>query len=173
VPLASHDDDDAERIAAFAGLGVAVSEFPIHLEAAQAAAAAGLRVLLGAPNIVRGGSQGGNMRAMDAFAAGCGHCLCSDYHPPSLLAAVFRLAEAPGWDLPRAAATASAVPAEAVGLRDRGVIAVGQRADLVLARWHPVVGSNGRPVARAASVLCGGRLVIDTADRLDGELACV
>lgn len=154
VALASHDDDTAEKVAAMARLGVTISEFPIGLAAAQAAVAAGMVTLFGAPNVQRGRSSGGNVRALDVIMAGACTGLCADYHPPSLLAAVLRLPEISPLSLPDAVRLASLGPARAAGLGDRGGIANGQRADLVLVRD-----------ARVEAVLVGGRKVLDTVDR--------
>lgn len=154
VPLASHDDDCPARIARMAALGVTISEFPINLGAAHAARQAGMRTILGAPNVVRGASSGGNLRALDAIRAGVCSGLCADYHPPALLAAALRLATLGVLSLPEAVALVSDAPARAVGLLDRGRIAVGSRADLVLVR-------DGR----AECVLVAGRKVYDTVDR--------
>lgn len=157
IALATHDDDSPEFVAAAASLGVAMSEFPINLPTAAAARAQGIATILGAPNIVRGGSQSGNMRALDAVLAGSCDCLCSDYHPPSLLAAALALPALSDLDLPRAVALVSANPARAAGLADRGAIAPGLRADLALVRRH---GS----LALVESTLVAGRLVFSTRD---------
>jgi alpha-D-ribose 1-methylphosphonate 5-triphosphate diphosphatase len=134
VPLASHDDDRPEKVGIVKGLGVAVSEFPINLETAQAARAAGLATLFGAPNILRGKSQSGSMRALDAVLADVADCLCGDYSPAALLPAVLRLPELAGIPLHEAVALVTRNPARAVGLSDRGEIMVGKRADLVAVR---------------------------------------
>jgi alpha-D-ribose 1-methylphosphonate 5-triphosphate diphosphatase len=134
VPLASHDDDRPEKVDIVKGLGVAVSEFPINLETAQAARAAGLATLFGAPNILRGKSQSGSMRALDAVLADVADCLCGDYSPAALLPAVLRLPELAGIPLHEAVALVTRNPARAVGLSDRGEIMVGKRADLVAVR---------------------------------------
>jgi len=131
IPAASHDDDSVERIAAMQALGVRMSEFPINLETAQAAKAQGLPTILGAPNVLRGQSQSGSMRAIDAIRAGVADCLCSDYQPSTLIAAAFAAERQADLSLPRAAALVSANPAAACGLSDRGRIAAGLRADLV------------------------------------------
>jgi alpha-D-ribose 1-methylphosphonate 5-triphosphate diphosphatase len=130
VPTASHDDDDHTRVAAMKELGARMSEFPINLETARAAHAAGLATILGAPNVMRGGSQSGNMRAIDAIEAGVADCLCADYAPATMLAAVAALHQRDGIALHKAARLVTAGPARAAGLTDRGEIAVGQRADL-------------------------------------------
>lgn len=131
VALASHDDDSAEKVDMVKALGTTLSEFPINLEAARAARERGLATLFGAPNILRGGSQAGNMRALDAVLNGVADCLCADYAPATLLPAVLRLPELAGISLAQAVAMVSAAPARAAGLSDRGRIEVGLRADLV------------------------------------------
>jgi alpha-D-ribose 1-methylphosphonate 5-triphosphate diphosphatase len=108
-----------------------VSEFPVNLETAQAARAQGLATLFGAPNILRGKSQSGNMRALDAVLAGVADCLCGDYSPAALLPSVMRLPDLAGIPLAEAVALVTCNPARAAGLHDRGEIAVGKRADLI------------------------------------------
>lgn len=154
VALASHDDDTPAKVAEMAALGVTISEFPIGLEAARAAVAAGMVTLFGAPNVVRGRSASGNVRALDVILAGACTGLCADYHPPSLLAAVLKLARDGACDLPTAVRLATLAPAQAAGLGDRGAIASGMRADLLLLR-------DGRVEA----ALVAGRKVLDTVDR--------
>lgn len=134
IPLASHDDDRPEKVRIVKRLGVTVSEFPINLETAQAARAAGLATLFGAPNILRGKSQSGSMRALDAVKEGVADCLCGDYSPAALLPAVLKLPELAGVKLHEAVALVTCNPARAVGLNDRGVIAAGKRADLLAVR---------------------------------------
>ena len=135
IPLASHDDDRPEKIDVVKTLGVSVSEFPINLETAQAARAAGLATLLGAPNILRGKSQSGSMRALDAVMNGVADCLCGDYSPAALLPAVLKLPSLANIPLHKAVALVTCNPARAVGLNDRGVIASGKRADLLAVRY--------------------------------------
>jgi alpha-D-ribose 1-methylphosphonate 5-triphosphate diphosphatase len=131
IPTASHDDDSVHRIAAMRALGVAMSEFPITLDTAQAAVSCGLPTILGAPNVLRGQSQSGSMRAIDAIRAGVASCLCSDYQPSTLIAAAFAAARQAGIALQQAVALVTANPAQACGLSDRGRIQVGLRADLI------------------------------------------
>ncbi|MBO9355073.1 alpha-D-ribose 1-methylphosphonate 5-triphosphate diphosphatase [Bordetella petrii] len=131
VPTASHDDDSVQRIATMRNLGVSMSEFPINLDTATAAVSCGLPTILGAPNVLRGQSQSGSMRAIDAVRAGVASCLCSDYQPSTLIAAAFAVAAQSDLTLPQAMALVTANPADACGLRDRGRIAAGLRADLV------------------------------------------
>lgn len=144
VPFASHDDARLEHIMEAAELGAVLTEFPTTLEAAQAARAHGLHVLMGSPNLIRGGSHSGNVAAGTLAEAGALDILSSDYIPAALLPAAFRLAdERFGYALPEAVATVTANPAEAAGLDDRGVIEPGRRADLIRVRLI-----EGRPVVR-------------------------
>jgi alpha-D-ribose 1-methylphosphonate 5-triphosphate diphosphatase len=141
--LASHDDTTAQQVATSARHGAAVAEFPTTLEAAGACRSHGVAVMMGAPNIIRGGSHSGNIAAAALAEAGLLDILSSDYVPAALLTGAMRLARLTG-DLPGAMATVTAAPARAVGLADRGRLAPGLRADLV--RLHEV-GDIARPVA--------------------------
>jgi alpha-D-ribose 1-methylphosphonate 5-triphosphate diphosphatase len=134
IPLASHDDATLDHVAESAAFGMRIAEFPTTREAAKASHEQGLRVLMGAPNIVRGGSHSGNIAAAELAAAGVLDILSSDYYPASMLDAAFRLArmEDNDYDLPRAIATVTTTPARCANLHDRGVIEPGKRADLVL-----------------------------------------
>src|SRR3546814_10499239 len=134
-----------EHVTESADYGMAIAEFPTTFEAAEASHARGLKVLMGAPNIVRGGSHSGNIAAADLARRGVLDILSSDYYPASLLQAALGLAEQDnGYDLPRAIATISLAPARAAGLADRGEIAVGLRADLVQAQVHQGQPVNGQ-----------------------------
>ena len=128
--LASHDDTTADHVATSAGHGVRLAEFPTTLEAAHACRDHGIMVMMGAPNLIRGGSHSGNVSAADLAQAGHLDILSSDYVPAGLLAGAMILAGI--WnDLPRAIATVSANPARAAALADRGQIAAGLRGDLI------------------------------------------
>ena len=146
--LASHDDATLAQVAEAAADRVAIAEFPTTVEAAAASHAAGIKVLMGAPNIVRGGSHSGNVAAVELARAGVLDILSSDYVPASLLLAAFELPErAAGVDLASAIRMVTKNPAEATGLSDRGEIVAGRRADLarVAADGHvPVVRSLWR-----------------------------
>ena len=161
VTLGSHDDNSAETRAWFRSLGARQAEFPINSETAKAARDAGDWIVLGAPNVVRGGShKKGNVSARALLEDGLCDALASDYHYPAPLAAAQRLV-AEGWDLARAWALVSSGPASGLGLTDRGTIAPGLRADLVvasqdLARVHATFVA-GRPVYADAEML--GRVV--------------
>lgn len=128
--LASHDDTTADHVRVSAGHGIRLAEFPTTVEAAKACQAEEISVMMGAPNLIRGGSHSGNVAARDLAERGLLDILSSDYVPSSLITAAFRLGDLWG-DLPRAIATVSAAPARATGLEDRGRIAPGLQADLV------------------------------------------
>ncbi|MGG4774143.1 alpha-D-ribose 1-methylphosphonate 5-triphosphate diphosphatase [Alcaligenaceae bacterium 429] len=132
IALASHDDATADHVHESAAAGMTIAEFPTTREAADLSHKLGLNVLMGAPNIVRGGSHSGNIAAAELARHGVLDILSSDYYPSSLLQAVHGLATMEqGYSLPRAVSTVSLAPATAVGLHDRGEIAVGKRADLI------------------------------------------
>jgi alpha-D-ribose 1-methylphosphonate 5-triphosphate diphosphatase len=116
----------------FRKLGVNIAEFPINEETAKAAAAAGDFIVFGAPNVVRGGSHTGWTKASDMIAKGLCSVLASDYYYPAQLLAAFRLLHDGILSLPQAWALISSAPAKAAGLTDRGEIAGGRRADLLL-----------------------------------------
>jgi len=141
IPLASHDDTVPGHVAEAIEDAVAIAEFPTTAEAATALHAAGIKVLMGAPNLVRGGSHSGNVATAELAATGVLDIMSSDYVPSALLMAALRLPEAvPQFDLPAAIRTVTRTPAHAVGLVDRGEIAVGKRADLV--RVHSRAGAS-------------------------------
>lgn len=135
IALASHDDATREHVVESHQLGSIIAEFPTTLAAAEASRQHGMNVLMGAPNIVRGGSHSGNVAAHRLAADNLLDILSSDYYPASLLDAAFRIADDDGnrFTLPQAIRLVSKNPAQALGLGDRGAIAEGKRADLVLA----------------------------------------
>jgi alpha-D-ribose 1-methylphosphonate 5-triphosphate diphosphatase len=143
VVLASHDDRSMEDVAENLADGIPVAEFPVTEAAARGARSGGQSVIAGAPNVVRGGSHTGNVAVAALLAAGLVDALASDYVPASLIEAAFIAASAHGVALPAAVALISSAPASMVGLRDRGRIAPGLRADLVRVRMH-----EGAPVVR-------------------------
>lgn len=145
IPLASHDDTELEHVQLAIAEKVAVSEFPTTVRAAVAARAAGMAIVMGGPNLVKGGSHSGNVAAADLAERLLLDILSSDYVPSSLIQSVFLLRDRLGWTLPLAVATASCNPARAIGLQDRGEIAPGLRADLIR-----VKEVEGMPVVRAA-----------------------
>ncbi len=135
IPLASHDDTTEEHVAESVEADVAIAEFPTTIEAAQASHNKGIAVVMGAPNLIRGGSHSGNVAASELAMLGLLDIFSSDYIPASLIMAAFKLPEfAPEIELPEAIATITSTPAKAVAMHDRGEIAVGKRADLVHVR---------------------------------------
>lgn len=129
--LASHDDTTTEQVAHSHALGIQMAEFPTTMEAADACHSVGIANIMGAPNLVRGGSHSGNVAAKDLAAQNRLDILSSDYVPAALLQGALLLARS--WeDLPRGIATVTSNPARHVGLNDRGEIAQGKRADLVM-----------------------------------------
>ena len=166
VRMLSHDDDSPEMRKAFRAQGVGIAEFPVNEETAREAAGGGDAIVFGAPNVVRGGSHTGWTRAADMITKGLCSILASDYYYPAPLLAAFRLAAdgvlplAEAWDL------ISAAPARAAGLSDRGVLAEGRRADIILVDDQVPL----RP--RIVAVIAGGRLVhLAEADRLSRHSA--
>jgi alpha-D-ribose 1-methylphosphonate 5-triphosphate diphosphatase len=149
--LASHDDTEAGHVVRSAGHGVALAEFPTTEAAARACRQHGIAVMMGAPNLVRGGSHSGNVSAGALARADLLDVVSSDYAPAALLYAAVLLAEVWG-DMARAMATVTRAPAKAAGLMDRGWLAEGSRADLV--RFRLV---EGVPVLRG--VWSGGARV--------------
>lgn len=132
IPLASHDDTTEENVADAIRDRVSVAEFPTTMEAARALHQAGISVLMGAPNVVRGGSHSGNIAAIDLAREGLLDIMSSDYIPSSLLMAAMQLPRhVPAIDMAAAVRTVTKTAAEAVGLHDRGEISIGKRADLI------------------------------------------
>lgn len=132
IPLASHDDATLEHVNDAVTLGVRIAEFPTTLDAACRAHEKGMKVLMGAPNVVRGKSHSGNVGARELAKQGVLDILSSDYIPASLLHSVFVLSlQEQIIDLPEAIALVTKNSANAVGLSDRGILAEGYRADLV------------------------------------------
>jgi alpha-D-ribose 1-methylphosphonate 5-triphosphate diphosphatase len=154
VAVASHDDTTPEHVVQSIADGVAIAEFPTTAEAAARSHAAGIAVLMGAPNVVRGGSHSGNVAAEAMARTGVLDILSSDYVPAALLMGAFALARRiEGYGLPAALRTVTLHPARATGLDDRGQIAVGLRADLI--RIHM---AGELPVVR--EVYRGGRRIL-------------
>jgi alpha-D-ribose 1-methylphosphonate 5-triphosphate diphosphatase len=149
IAMGSHDDTTAAGRAEWAARGVNVAEFPETLEAAEAAAAAGGIVVMGSPNVVRGGSHNLNVSAVDLIAMGYCDALASDYHYPSARRAALMLWQNGMRDLAGAWSLVSAGPAAVLGLSDRGALEVGKRADMVVLE---------RDSLRVAATLVQGRV---------------
>ncbi len=151
LPMASHDDDTVETRDHYRAMGARICEFPMARAVGAAARGAGDAVVMGSPNVVRGGSHLGWASAADLAEAGICSVLTSDYYYPCLLQAAFILAKRGVLDLPSAWALISANPAAAGGLTDRGRIAPGKRADLLL-----VSTGSGHP--KIVATIAGGHI---------------
>ncbi len=148
IILATHDDETAEHVRAAHAAGAVIAEFPVTGAAAAEARRLGMVNIMGAPNLIRGGSYSGNIGAAELAHQGLLDGFASDYVPRSLIECAFRLAEpAYGWTLPQSVATVTRTPALAVGLGDRGEIAAGKRADVLR-----VSINAGMPVVRSVWV---------------------
>lgn len=152
IAIASHDDDSIEKLDIVAELHAAISEFPITLAVAKEAKGRGLFVVMGAPNLLLGGSHSNNLSALEALQAGAVDILCSDYYPSALLHSVFQL-EKHGFDLPYAINLVSLNPAKALGIGERtGSLEVGKMADLLLVRHRNGVPLVERTIVGGSSV---------------------
>ena len=166
VRMLSHDDNSPAMRQDFRTLGVTIAEFPVNEETARDAAAAGDFIVFGAPNVVRGGSHTGWTKASDMIAKGLCSVLASDYYYPAQLLAAFRLAADGTLPLARAWHLISSAPARAAGLADRGVLAAGHRADII------IVDDKVPLRPRIVAVIAAGRLVhLTDAGRLIHSLA--
>jgi alpha-D-ribose 1-methylphosphonate 5-triphosphate diphosphatase len=152
IALLSHDDASPEQRQWFRERGCRVSEFPVNIETAREAAESGDQIVLGAPNVMRGKSHMGWVNASEMVSLGLCSVLASDYYYPAPLIAAFRLTEMDVAPLERTWRLVSATPALAVGLEDRGSIAPGKRADLILVSHEP----PHHP--RIVAVICNGRI---------------
>jgi alpha-D-ribose 1-methylphosphonate 5-triphosphate diphosphatase len=153
VRMLSHDDVSPAMRKAFRANGVGIAEFPVNEETARAAADGGDDIVFGAPNVVRGGSHTGWTKASEMIEKGLCSILASDYYYPAPILSAFRLAADRVLRLPDAWNLIAAAPAQAAGLTDRGILAEGRRADLILVDdEHPL-----RP--RVVAVIAAGRLL--------------
>ncbi|MEQ6248830.1 alpha-D-ribose 1-methylphosphonate 5-triphosphate diphosphatase [Sulfitobacter sp. HNIBRBA3233] len=162
IAMGSHDDRSAEDRARWSARGVSVAEFPETLDAAEAAATGGGTVVMGSPNVVRGGSHNRNVSAVDLIAMGYCDALASDYHYPSLRRAALMVWQTGMRDLAGAWALVSSGPAAVLGLEDRGVLAPGKRADLCILN---------RDSLRVAATFAGGRVSYMAGDVAERFLA--
>lgn len=151
--LLAHDEASPQERLKFRQLGVVTSEFPLNRETAEAARAAGEHIVLGAPNVVRGGSHNGALDATEAVRAGFCSVLASDYHYPSPIHAAFKLARPDFGDLAESWALVSANAAKAAGLKDRGILQPGMRADMIL------VDARDPAHPHVVATMVGGELV--------------
>lgn len=149
VIYGSHDDPDVETREIYRMIGARIAEFPLTRRVAAGAHAMFSPVIMGAPNVVRGQSQAGNVSAMDLIADGHCDALVSDYHLPALAMAAWALVDRGAMDLAKAWAMISSKPAEILRLTDRGRLDPGLRADMV------VVNAESRAIE---ATIVGGRL---------------
>ncbi len=151
IPVLSHDDDCKEKLNTLKNLGITFSEFPLSVEVAEYAKQLNISTGMGAPNVVRGGSQSGNIAAKELISKNLCDYLCSDYHPSSMLLAPYKLKEELHIPLEQGFQLVSTTPARLVGLIDRGIIAIGKKADIIVIdeAYSPNVAltiKNGKPI---------------------------
>lgn len=149
IRLGSHDDHHAADRSLWRNRGARISEFPETLEAAEAARAGGDHIILGSPNVVRGGSHKGNASALELIAMGLCDALASDYHYPSPRRAALMLERSGLLDLAGAWRLVSDGPARLLGLTDRGTLETGKRADILVL---------DKETQRVAATICAGRV---------------
>ena len=159
VAMLSHDDMTADERSFYRGLGAGIAEFPMTEEAIASAKAAGDPIVLGAPNVVRGGSHNGALDATSAVLAGRCTILASDYYYPALLHAAFGLAAIGHLGLEQAWSLVSLNPAQACGLHDRGSLDIGKRADIV------IVSARSGELPMVRTTIAGGRVAFDAPAR--------
>ena len=159
LAMASHDDGTAEVRHAYQALGCDLAEFPLNRPTIDAARELGNAIIMGAPNVVRGGSHTGGLKVADMVRAGLVDVLTSDYYYPALLQAPFLLTAAGDCDFAAAWRLVSTTPARRVGLADRGEIAPGRRADLVL------IDDRDPAPPHVAATIVAGRIA-----RVNGDL---
>lgn len=132
LTLLSHDDDCIEKLDGLLDLGIQISEFPLDLDVAKYAVNKGIATGMGAPNIVRGGSQSGNISAIELVKNGVCKYLCSDYHPASMLQSVYRMKEDANLEISKGFSMITSTPAKYANLEDRGEIKAGKKADIII-----------------------------------------
>ncbi len=159
IIMASHDDDSNDKIDMMKEFGIRIAEFPLSLETASYAKASEIATGMGAPNVVRGKSQSGNISARNLIEANCCDFLCSDYHPSSMLQAVYCMHQEMGMDLVDALSYVTVSPAQTAQLSDRGDIRPGMLADLVVIEdknMPKVVMTikSGLPIYSGSSCFC-------------------
>ncbi|AXF55905.1 alpha-D-ribose 1-methylphosphonate 5-triphosphate diphosphatase [Salicibibacter kimchii] len=153
IPLASHDDDTLEKIEAAKKWHASISEFPITLDIAQAAKEAGLYVVLGAPNIILGGSHNNNLSALEALKSGAVDVLCSDYYPPAMLQAAFYLYKQGFLSIPESINLISYNPAKALGITENvGALQPGLDADILIVNDNNAYPAVERTILKGSTV---------------------
>jgi len=132
LTLLSHDDDCIDKLNALCDIGIKISEFPLNLEVAKYAISKGIATGMGAPNIARGGSQSGNISAIELVKEGVCKYLCSDYHPTSMLHSVYKMKKDANLDISKGFSMITSTPAKYANLEDRGELKAGRRADIIV-----------------------------------------
>jgi alpha-D-ribose 1-methylphosphonate 5-triphosphate diphosphatase len=161
IAVASHDDDTVEKLAFVSGFGAMISEFPVTLEAAREARRLGMKTVVGAPNVLMGGSHSGNLSATEAVLDGSADILCSDYYPASLIHAVFKLAEEHGLGLPAATRLATLNAATAVNMGSEiGSLKPGKKADII------IVNKIGEGFPAVTTAFVDGRRIMTSEYRM-------
>lgn len=174
VPVASHDDDTAEKVSRQSEIGISISEFPVSIEAASIAKQHHMKVIMGAPNAYRGESTSNNLSAIDAIEQGLVDILATDYFPAAMIHTAFKLERDGIMPLHESIKLVSTNPADTMNLTDRGRIAEGCRADLVLVHendYFPRVRgtiSQGVPIHWDSHLASVSNLV--TMFQLEGEM---
>jgi alpha-D-ribose 1-methylphosphonate 5-triphosphate diphosphatase len=163
IRIGAHDGESPAMHDRYVALGASLAEFPLDLDTAAHARFLGHPVVMGAPNVVHGSSTAGNVSALDVVAAGFCSALCSDYYLPAVLQAAFRVAEVLGRPIAAVWPLISTGPAAAVGLTDRGRIAPGLRADLV------IVDDTDAAAPEVVATMAAGRLAYARAEVLPGR----
>lgn len=157
IAVASHDDDDVQKLALVQSYGTTISEFPITLDVAKEAKRLGLQTIAGAPNILLGGSHTGNLSAAEAVQAHVIDIICSDYYPPAMLHGIFELANKYEEDLHALFQLVTINPARAVNMaHEIGSIAVGKKADIIIIEQM----ADGYPVV--TSTIVDGKVILQT-----------
>jgi len=159
VTLASHDDDSKEKIDLMQRLGITIAEFPLNVDTAAYARKRGMPTGMGAPNVVRGKSQSGNISARDLVGQDLCDFLCSDYHPCSMLQAVYTMHNEMDIGLPEAFSLVTSAPARIGNLSDRGLIEVDYLADILVVEEREVPRivmtlKSGTPIYNSSSCFC-------------------
>ncbi len=149
ISLASHDDATIEHVYQALDEGLQICEFPTQVAAAKAAHDGGMAVIMGAPNMVRGGSHSGNVAAVDLAKLGLLDVLSSDYVPASLLSAAFKLIDQAGYSIEKAISCVSTHSAKAIGFEDRGALEIGLRADIIRVAPINLEGQAIHPLVRS------------------------
>jgi alpha-D-ribose 1-methylphosphonate 5-triphosphate diphosphatase len=149
IMIGSHDDSSHAERSYFNSLGATICEFPTSIVTAEYAKSIGNPVIMGAPNVVRGGSQSGSISATDLIMADLCDALVSDYYYPALANSVWTLHDKDLVRFERAWGLISLGPARALNLNTKGQLKIGYCADFVVMdpnkRLIEATFCNGKP----------------------------